>query len=332
MKGKRRLLTSTLSLLLLVGCGKPAPEVPVSIWNKDTLVQNLIDVPAAEEHVVLKEGGETTFNDIPALAEDSIYDKTHISQGFLMTKSKAGAVGLFSLKLQKHIIEPHLQPAGIAMKRTYTMPYYRIGVFYMSYEDKITIIDELGNVFYNDVTGSGIVISFGLSHDINNTVYQAVTIFGTLKYYSYDKDYVLSVTTELPKPETGGTNIGDSLNDVDRIPLDEYGLEGYTAVPNEVTRKVHILDPYGKQVNLIDVYDAPNYRTALIGRKYFVQEKYKAPAEVDNHDFYMINSAEEYDKFYLSTFSIDLITGERVTIDSDYYITAINRFLYGMTP
>ena len=91
--------------------------------------------------------------------------------GLLVTKTKLGFIGFYSLNYQKYLIEPQ---AGLTNYKVYTDN--NLGYFVRTYKDKTyTIYDSLGNIIYE----SSLPYSVEKTTKINNELY--VTIARDLK-------------------------------------------------------------------------------------------------------------------------------------------------------
>ena len=316
---KSVLILFAVGLLGLSACGKSGGKnMTLDKTGSSVLTPEFVKVNIEAQNQNAQSSNIPHPQSILQKTFDSSYSIYSKGNGIIVIRNSSGYYGFYSTYLGKFIIEPCLNSAG------YTMNVNMIGSVAYVYNDNTgdyLIFDGFGNFF--DLTYSQIQDIYGITSrivydDDGNKLVVATIRSNSGGYdpisYIYSENGTASLYNgqydDNEDPNSGGQiNIYADPEQGDLykrgwMPLDEYGLKGYSLVQAE-NGFCTIFDGNTARSS----FYLPNIGSSLVGvfnKKLLTQQTYQMPDDAEDYDYSYSGT-----KYSTESYFIDIESGKK---------------------
>ncbi|MBP5407640.1 MAG: hypothetical protein J6Y42_00690, partial [Bacilli bacterium] len=326
MKKKILALLGLVSVFGLAACTDNKPKQTTSEvenkgdWGADEVKEN---IEKDEEEVIVDNKVAYKVSSDVSFSADDIYDYSFANKGLLVIKNSSNHIGFYSLLHNKYLIERQFIEEVVSYS---LIENTQLGfILRIVYDEYAYYYDSLGNELFVDVLNNSNNVSIQI-RTINKKVYAIVSGFVDEEYkttiYEYQTDGSLKEISVLPEQEVVQENVKKSpfsknskYVDLNKIDLKEFGLEGYyLSVKNEL---ITVFDSSTNEPK--STFTVPTgSKMMFVKNKLFYQNTYQTSDDATNYSYY-----KDGEKYIVSTYAVDVLTGEKKSVDLSYEISEV---------
>lgn len=314
MKLTKSLTAFFISGLMLTSCNSNYINKGFNInFNLGKFIKNnFYDREVNKEKEYYQNTASSYYYDA-GIDKETTLNTTYERYGILIYES-TDSVKIMSMPFHKEIAYINSTSPSYSVKYT---PY--IGAI-ISYLDNNTfkVYDLYGNelllIQYNKDTNLDIY-----SGKVDDTIYLCLTYGDFNKLFTYDS---LTEVTSVKSDSSKSKNIISYLKNQTK-----YEAGNYSGLKDEQYFTLNTYDPgkenikvYDKNDNVISYINLSSYPNGnflgIFAGKLYYQTKFELPERTEEYDYYDRGS-----KYYLDTFSIDVLTGEKEEYDCNYLLS-----------